>query len=31
MLEFLVPLLLIVVIVELGVVIGKLDTIAKKP
>ena len=31
MLDFLVPMLLIVVAVELGVVITKLDAIAKKP
>ena len=30
MLGFLVPLLLIVIAVELGLVVGKLDTIAKK-
>lgn len=31
MLDFLVPLLLIVIVVELGIVVTKLDAIAKKP
>jgi hypothetical protein len=31
MLDFLVPLLLIVIAVELGIVVTKLDAIAKKP
>jgi len=31
MLDFLVPLLLIVIAVELGLVVSKLDAISKKP